>query len=152
MNKKDLELSIEKITAPLIESLGYDLIDLEYVKEDNEWYLRFYIDTDKGIGIDDCVTVSRALSEKLDDVDPIKDFYYLEVSSPGIDRPLKKEKDFVRFAGKKVKITFYKSFMEKKFIEGILFGYEEDNIIITVDKDNIAIDKNLVASVRLNDF
>ncbi|MEF9934617.1 MAG: ribosome maturation factor RimP [Clostridium sp.] len=152
MSKKSLELTIEEFTAPLVESLGYELVDIEYIKEDGEWYLRFYIDSENGIQIEDCAAVSRAVGDKLDEVDPIKESYYLEVSSPGLDRPLKKESDFIKYNGKKIKIKFYKPFMDKKFVDGILNGYTDNNIIITIDNNNIEIDKSLVASVRLNDF
>ncbi|MEG2337741.1 MAG: ribosome maturation factor RimP [Clostridium sp.] len=152
MSKKSLELTIEEFTAPLVESLGYELVDIEYIKEDGEWYLRFYIDSENGIQIEDCAAVSRAVGDRLDEVDPIKESYYLEVSSPGLDRPLKKESDFIKYNGKKIKIKFYKPFMDKKFVEGILNGYTDNNIIITIDNNNIEIDKSLVASVRLNDF
>ncbi|MEG0129157.1 ribosome maturation factor RimP [Clostridium sp.] len=152
MSKKSLELTIEEFTAPLVESLGYELVDIEYIKEDGEWYLRFYIDSENGIQIEDCAAVSRAVGDRLDEVDPIKESYYLEVSSPGLDRPLKKESDFIKYNGKKIKIKFYKPFMDKKFVDGILNGYTDNNIIITIDNNNIEIDKSLVASVRLNDF
>lgn len=152
MNKKSIEEAVEKFASPLVESLGYELYDIEYVKEDGEWYLRFYIDSENGIQIEDCTTVSRALSEKLDAEDPIKDSYYLEVSSPGLDRPLKKDSDFIKYIGKKIKIKFYKPFMDKKTLEGILKGFADGKIVITVNGDDIEVDKSIVASARLNDF
>lgn len=152
MKKKDIELSIEKFASPLVEDLGYELYDLEYIKEDGEWYLRFYIDSENGIQIEDCTKVSRALSDKLDEVDPIKDSYYLEVSSPGLDRPLKKDSDFIKYIGKKIKLKFYKPFMDKKVLEGILKGFANGKITITIDDKDVEIDKSIVASARLNDF
>ena len=152
MNKKQIESSIEKFTSPLVEELGYELVDLEYIKEDGEWYLRFYIDSENGIQIEDCTTVSRALSAKLDEEDPIEDSYYLEVSSPGLDRPLKKESDFIKYIGKKIKIKFYKPFMDKKVMEGILQGFENNKIIINVNDETLEIEKDIVDSTRLNDF
>ncbi len=152
MNKKQIESSIEKFTSPLIEDLGYELVDLEYIKEDGEWYLRFYIDSENGIQIEDCTTVSRALSAKLDEEDPIEDSYYLEVSSPGLDRPLKKESDFIKYIGKKIKIKFYKPFMDKKVMEGVLQGFENNKIIINVNDETLEVEKDIIASVRLNDF
>ena len=152
MNKKQIESSIEKFTSPLVEELGYELVDLEYIKEDGEWYLRFYIDSENGIQIEDCTTVSRALSAKLDEEDPIEDSYYLEVSSPGLDRPLKKESDFIKYIGKKIKIKFYKPFMDKKVMEGVLQGFENNKIIINVNDETLEIEKDIVASTRLNDF
>lgn len=152
MNKKQIESSIEKFTSPLIEDLGYELVDLEYIKEDGEWYLRFYIDSENGIQIEDCTTVSRALSAKLDEEDPIEDSYYLEVSSPGLDRPLKKESDFIKYIGKKIKIKFYKPFMDKKVMEGVLQVFENNKIIINVNDETLEVEKDIIASVRLNDF
>lgn len=152
MTKKNIELTIEEFASPLVEELGYDLIDIEFVKESGEWYLRFYIDNENGIQIEDCTSVSRTLSSKLDEVDPIDESYYLEVSSPGLNRPLKKDTDFTKYSGKKVKIKFYKPFMDKKVLEGILKGLADNKIVINVNDEDIEISRDIVASVRLNDF
>lgn len=152
MNKKSIEVIIEELAAPLVNDLGYELVDIEYIKEDGEWYLRFYIDSSNGIQIEDCSKVSRVISAKLDEVDPIKDSYYLEVSSPGLDRPLKKDEDFIKYSGKKIRITFYKPFMDKKVIEATLKGLIDNTISITLDGNDIEIERDLIASIRLNDF
>lgn len=152
MNKKSIELTIEKFSKPIVEDLGYEFYDLEYIKEDGEWYLRFYIDSENGIQIEDCTTVSRALSAKLDEVDPIKDSYYLEVSSPGLDRPLRKDSDFIKCIGKKIKLKFYKPFMDKKTLEGVLKGFANGKIVMTIKDKEVEVEKELVSSARLNDF
>lgn len=152
MIKKNIEAKVEEFTSPLVESLGYELVDIEFVKESGEWYLRFYIDSENGIQIDDCTKVSRALSDILDEKDPIEQSYYLEVSSPGLDRPLKKDDDFVKYIDKKIKIKFYKEFMGKKSLEGILKGKVDNKILVNVNNEELQIEKELVVSVRLNDF
>ena len=100
MAKKDYESRTEAMLMPIAEAKGFELVDVEWVKEGANWYLRAYIDKENGITVDDCEEVSRALSDLLDEEDFISENYILEVSSPGLDRPLKKEKDFARSIGK----------------------------------------------------
>lgn len=152
MEKEKLVSEIEEIVLPIIDEFEYELVDVEFVKESGEWYLRIYIDKEGGINLDDCTKVSRRVSDKLDEVDPIDFGYYLEVSSPGLDRPIKKDKDFVRFAGKKIKIKLYKALDGKKVFEGILLGLEDNVITIDVNGNEVKIDKSLASSVRLNDI
>jgi ribosome maturation factor RimP len=149
MSKVKIEKIVEEISIPIIDRLGYELVDVEFVMENKEWYLRIYIDKEEGISIDDCTNVSRALSDKLDEIDPIDYSYYLEVSSPGIDRPLKKDKDFIRFAGQEVKINLYKALDGKKSLIGILKGLEDNVIILDCNDQEIKIDRDLASSVRL---
>ena len=109
MSKKDLyESKTEELVTPLIEQNNFELVDIEYVKEGSNWYLRVYIDKPGGINVDDCELISRALSDKLDEEDFIDDAYILEVSSPGLGRPLKKDKDFERSLGEDVEIKLYR--------------------------------------------
>ena len=96
MAKKDYESRTEAMLMPIVEAKGFELVDVEWVKEGANWYLRAYIDKENGITVDDCEEVSRALSDLLDEEDFISENYILEVSSPGLDRPLKKEKDFAK--------------------------------------------------------
>ena len=109
MKKTEIVERTEKLVMPIIEENHFELVDVEYVKEGANWYLRIYADKEGGINIDDCVFISRALEEKLDEEDFIKDAYILEVSSPGLGRPLKKDKDFRRNLGKDVEGKFYKA-------------------------------------------
>lgn len=144
------EKKVEAILMPIIEEKNFELVDVEFVKEGPNWYLRIYIDKEGGITIDDCEAVSRALEVELDKNDPIEQAYILEVSSPGIDRPLKKESDFVKYAGEIVDIKLYKAFEGSKEYQGALKGLE--NNIVTITDDNgkdISFDRKDIAGVRL---
>jgi Uncharacterised BCR, YhbC family COG0779 len=105
--REEYEQKAEAILTPIVESKGFELVDVEYVKEAGTWYLRGYIDKPGGITVNDCEDVSRAFSDILDEQDFIEDSYIMEISSPGLDRPLKKEKDFKRSLGKLVEIRTY---------------------------------------------
>ena len=118
--REDIEKRTEELILPIVEEQGFELVDVEYVKEGGTMYLRAYIDKPGGIAVNDCETVSRALSDLLDKEDYIADSYILEVSSPGLGRPLKKEKDFRRSVGKAVEIRLYRAVDRKKEFEGIL--------------------------------
>ena len=127
--RKSIEATIEEIVQPIVDAKNFEIVDIEYVKEAGEYYLRVYLDKEGGISLSDCEVVSRELSEILDKKDPIKDNYFLEVSSPGLDRPLKKDKDFERYKGRDVEIKLYKPMNGSKQFEGELVGLTEDNNI-----------------------
>ena len=141
-----VEEAVEKIAEEILANTDYELVDVEYVKE-RDWFLRVYIDKEGGIGLDDCQEVSGLLDEKLEELNIINDRYILEVSSPGLDRALKKEKDFKREMGKVVDITLYKEKKKKKMITGKLTGYTKD--IITIDETREIALKD-IALVRLH--
>lgn len=148
--KKSIEATIEEMVLEITNPRNFEIVDIEYVKEAGEYYLRVYIDKEGGISLNDCEEVSRALSEVLDVKDPIKDNYFLEVSSPGLDRPLKKDKDFVRYAGRDVEIKLYKPMNGSKQFEGELVGLTEDNNIkVIIDENEVEFNKKEVALVRL---
>ena len=105
---------MEALLSPVLEELAYELVDLEFVKEGQSWYLRLYLDKEGGITLDDCEKASRAIEVVMDEKDPIEQAYYLEVSSPGLDRPLKKEKDFIKYAGEVVDVKLYRAQNKKK--------------------------------------
>ncbi|QJA09062.1 ribosome maturation factor RimP [Romboutsia sp. CE17] len=148
--KKSIEATIEELVQPIIDSNNFELVDIEYVKEAGEYYLRIFVDKEGGISLNECEVVSRALSEILDVKDPIKDNYYLEVSSPGLDRPLKKEKDFVRYQGRDVEIKLYKPLNGSKQLEAELVGLTEDKKIkVIIDNEEVEFDKKDVALIRL---
>ena len=109
MKKQEIEQHCTELVTPIIEENGFELVDVEYVKEGSDYYLRVYADKEGGINIDDCVLISRSLEEKLDAADRMTDPYILEVSSPGLTRPLKKDKDFKRNLGKKVEVKLYRA-------------------------------------------
>lgn len=117
--RETYEQRAEELLLPLVEAQNFELVDVEYVKEAGSWYLRAYIDKEGGITVDDCEVISRAFSDKLDEEDFIEDSYILEVSSPGLGRPLKKEKDFVRSMGKELEIRTYRPIDRQKEFYGI---------------------------------
>ena len=129
---QDYEQKTEALVMPVIEEHGFELVDVEYVKEAGEWYLRVYIDKPGGITIDDCEAVSRRLSDLLDEKDFINDAYIMEVSSPGLDRPLKKDKDFARSIGKDVELKTYKAIDKCKEFTGTLKAYDADTVTLTM--------------------
>ncbi|WP_042272851.1 ribosome maturation factor RimP [[Clostridium] dakarense] len=148
--KRSIEATIEEIVSPITDAKGFEIVDIEYVKEAGEYYLRVFLDKEGGISLNDCEAVSRELSEILDVKDPIKDNYFLEVSSPGLDRPLKKDKDFVRYQGRDVEIKLYKPLNGSKQFEGELVGLTEDkNIKVIIDENEVEFNKKEVALVRL---
>lgn len=142
---------IEDYILPVLTETGYELFDLELVKEGANWFLRIFIDkTDpSGITIDDCELVSRKVEKVLDEKDPIQHAYILEVSSPGIDRPLKKDSDYEKYKGSLVDIKLYKSLEGKKLYQGLLEGLVEDKIIITANDQTLQFKKSEVAQCRL---
>jgi ribosome maturation factor RimP len=115
---------VEEIASPILNELGIELVDIEYVKEGKDWFLRLYIDKDNGVDLEDCGLASEKVSEKLDEVDPIPHNYFLEVSSPGAERPLKKEKDFQKAIGKHVHVKTYEPIDGEKSFEGKLVEYD----------------------------
>ena len=144
--KENYEQKTEEILLPITEEYGFELVDVEYVKEGSTWYLRAYIDKPGGIDINDCEKVSRRLSDLLDEKDYIEDAYILEVSSPGLGRPLKKEKDFKRSMGEEVEIRTY------RMIEftGVLTGYDADTVTIAMeDETEKTFDRSDIALIRL---
>lgn len=135
MNKRAVEEYTEKLVMPIIEENQFELVDVEYVKEGANWYLRVYVDKENGINIDDCVLVSRALEEKLDAEDFISEAYILEVSSPGLTRPLKKEKDFIRNLGKKVEVKLYKEMDGFKEFEAVLDACDKEQLTFCFENE-----------------
>ncbi|MBD8134028.1 ribosome maturation factor RimP [Peribacillus frigoritolerans] len=152
MSKKVTEV-VEELALPILEELQLELVEVEYVKEGKSWFLRVYIDKETGVDIDDCGNVSEKLSEKLDEVDPIPQNYFLEVSSPGAERPLKKEKDFLNAIGKNVYIKTYEPILDEKEFEGILTSFDGEQVTIEVRiktrKKTIVIPFEKVAKARL---
>lgn len=148
--KKNIANEIEQLVLPITDANNLELVDVEYVKEGGEFFLRIYIDKEGGVSLNECELVTRTLNPILDEKDPIKDNYYLEVSSPGLDRPLKKDKDFVKYKGRDVEIKLYKPMNGSKLHEGELVGLTEDkNIKVIIDDKEVEFDKKDVALIRL---
>lgn len=129
------EAKTEQLIQPLIDANNFELVDVEFVKEGSDWYLRVYIDKDGGITVDDCELISRAFNEILDREDYISEQYIFEVSSPGLMRPLKKEKDYKRSVGKLIDIKLYKPLDKCKEFTGVLDSYDKDTVTIKMDDD-----------------
>ena len=144
---------IENLVTPIVNEIGLELVDIEYVKEGREWFLRVYIDKDNGVDIEDCGIVSEKLSEVLDAIDPIPHNYFLEVSSPGAERPLKKDKDFAKAIGKNVFIKTYEPIDGEKAFEGILTQFDGQTVTVEVKiktrKKSVVIPYDKVANARL---
>ncbi len=139
-----------KLLEPILEEMAFELVDVEYVKEGGNWYLRAYIDKPGGITVDDCEAVSRRLSDCLDETDFIDGSYILEVSSPGLGRPLKKEKDFRRSLGSEVEIHLYRPLEGEKEFTGILTAYDAKTVTIeTAENKQQPIPREMIALIRL---
>lgn len=145
------EKRIEELIQPTVTEMGYELVDVEFVKEGPNWYLRIFIDKEGGVTIDDCEAVSKTLEKIFDEKDPIEQAYFLEISSPGIDRPLKKKEDFIKYNGEMVDVKLYKPYECSKEYTGKLVGYDENDgtVTIEVDDKNIAFTKKEIAGIRL---
>lgn len=148
--RTEIEAKTEAFVLPIIEENQFELVDVEYVKEGANWYLRVYADKEGGINIDDCVLISRALEEKLDAEDFIEDAYILEVSSPGLGRPLKKEKDYLRSIGKSIDLKLYKAIDKQKEFTGILKEYSNGQIVVTIDEVDMTFETKSIANARLS--
>ncbi|MCI7740575.1 MAG: ribosome maturation factor RimP [Lachnospiraceae bacterium] len=151
MSRREVyEQKAEALITPILNSMGFELVDVEFVKEAGEWYLRSYIDKEGGITINDCEAVSRLFSEKLDEEDFIEESYIMEVSSPGLGRPLKKEKDYKRSMGKELEIRTYKAIDREKEFYGILQAYDDSSVTIETEEGTTrTFDKKDIALIRL---
>lgn len=149
---QEYEEKTEELLLPILEKYRYDLVDVEFVKEAGSWHLRAYIDKEGGITIDDLTTVNHELSDRLDEQDFIEESYILEVSSPGLLRPFKKPKDFLRNIGNDVELKLFspvtweeggKRYSDKEFV-GILKDYQEETSMVTIGFD----DRDMEVSVK----
>ena len=138
------------LARPVVEADGCSLWDVEYIKEAGSWYLRLYIDKEGGVSIDDCEAVSRGVDPLLDEADPIQDAYTFEVSSAGADRPLKKPEHFAAFLGAEVDVKFYQAVNGQKSCTGILAGYQDGDVTLTLGNETVTFPKKEIAFVRLH--
>ena len=143
-----IEGKVEKLIENTIQSLGYNLYDVEYVKEGKDFFLRVYIDKKEGISLEDCELVSNNIAELLDREDYIKEQYFLEVSSPGIERVLRKDKHLEEHIGSKVQIKLFKPLGGKKQYDGFLKGFDEDYIEIDISSESINIERQNIAQIK----
>jgi ribosome maturation factor RimP len=149
MNKGKVVSTVEKIVASPIEELGMELVDIEYVKEGGRWFLRVFIDKPGGVGLEDCQRVSESIDPLLDETDPIPQSYTLEVSSPGLNRPLKKLADFERFTGEKISLTTYVPVENRRKFKGKLIAASNHAVTLDVGGNSVVIPMEQVAYARL---
>ena len=151
MSKRETyETRTEELITPILDRMNFELADVEYVKEGGTWYLRAYIDKEGGITVNDCEAVAREMNEILDREDFVEDSYVFEVSSPGLGRPLKKEKDYIRSMGEEVEIRTYRAINREKEFYGILSAYDENTVTIkTEDGTEMTFEKSDIALIRL---
>jgi len=140
MAKKSVTEVIENLIKGFVESHGMELVDVEFVKEGPNRYLRVFIDKEEEkISLDDCKLISDFINERIDDLDPIKENYFLEVSSPGIERPLKKARDFERHIGHTVQAKLFSPLEGRKIIDGVLKSYVDDNVAIDIGNNEVVV-------------
>lgn len=151
MSKRETyETRTEELITPILDRMKFELVDVEYVKEGGTWYLRAYIDKEGGITVNDCEAVAREMNEILDREDFVEDSYVFEVSSPGLGRPLKKEKDYIRSMGRKLEIRTYRAINREKEFYGILKAYDEKTVTIEMeDGQTMTFEKADIALIRL---
>ena len=149
MKRSEIEARTEELVLPILDSGGYRLWSTEYVKEGSDYYLRVYADKEGGITIDDCVSISRALEEKLDKEDFIGDAYILEVSSPGLTRKLRTDRDFENSIGRLVLLKLYKAENGIKEYKGILEAFDKEEITISANEESHKYKRENISSVRL---
>ena len=147
--KENYEAKAEELLAPIVEKLGIEIYDVEYVKEGSDFYLRAFIDKEGGVNINDCETVSRAFSDALDEADPIPDAYVLEVSSPGLGRTLKKDRHLQKSIGQDVEVKLFKAIDKQKDFARVLKSFDEKTITITDNNKDIAFERSNIAIIRL---
>lgn len=150
MSKRETyEARTEQLLLPIAQEAGVEIYDVEYVKEGSDWYLRAYIDKPGGVNIGDCETVSRALSDKLDEQDFIDDAYILEVSSPGLGRALKKDKHLEKSLGEEVELRLYKPMDKCKDFTGILKRFDSEQLVIETAEKEMTFARKEIALIRL---
>lgn len=148
MAVNSIESKVEKRLKPIIENLNYELYDVQYVKEGKDYYLRIIIDKDGIIDIDDCENVNNAITDILDEEDYIKEQYYLEVSSPGLERVLRKKEHFLKQIGNEISVKLFKAIDKEKELIGVLKEYNDNEIILVMDNKNINIDLKNIALAK----
>lgn len=149
MSTPKIKSAVEEMAQPYLDEHGFELVDVEYVKEGSNWFLRVFVDKDGGIDLDDCSMISEYLSQKLDENDPVSTAYFLEVSSPGAERPLKKAEDVTKAVGKNVFVTTYEPINGLKEFEGRLLSFEDGELTVQSGQKKHTIPYEKVAGARL---
>ena len=139
-----VEESVWKHVEPKVNELGYEIYDIEYLKEGTSWYLRIYIDKEDGISINDCEIVSREIDGLIDELNPIKTPYSLEVSSPGVERTLRRDEHFNKYLNTEVEVSLFKPLNGEKKIKGTLMSFNENELKV----DNLSIDRKDISVIK----
>lgn len=149
MTRTEIEDKVAAVVEPLLQGTTVELVDVEYVQE-KDWYLRIFIDKPGGVGIDDCEQLSRTIEPVLDELDFLRHAYYLEVSSPGLDRVLRRDRDFARYAGQEVEVRFFRPQAGLKQITATLKGLQEGMVAVVLNGGERLYSREDVAQVRLH--
>ncbi len=149
MGKGSVTESIAELVTPIINENRLELVDVEYKKEGKNWFLRLFIDKEGGVTVEDCTRVSRQIEDLIEVEEAVPSSYVLEVSSPGLNRPLKREKDFLRFKGKLAHVTTYTPIHQQKNFKGTIRDFQKDVLILDIDSQRLEIPKDQIAKARL---
>ncbi len=149
MGKGSVVESIETLVTPILQENRLELVDVEYKKEGKNWFLRIFIDKEGGITVGDCTQVSRRIEDLIEVEEVVPSSYTLEVSSPGLDRPLKKEKDFLRFQGKRAHVTTFTPICQQKNFKGTIRDFREDVLFLETERQLVEIPKRQIAQAKL---
>ncbi len=145
----NIEEKVQSLLEPIVNELGYEIYDVEYAKEGKDYFLRIYIDNEKGISLEDCEKVTNGINNILDQADYIKEGYFLEVSSPGIERILRKDRHLKENIGKEIELKLFKPIDKQKNYYGLLVNFDEENIYIKINEIEISIERKQIAQVKL---
>ncbi len=149
MVKSSVSQSVRELVLPIVENANIELVDIEYKKEGKDWFLRVFLDKQNGITVEDCKKISRQIEDIIEVEDLIPNRYYLEVSSPGLDRPLKKESDFLRYLGKSIQVSLFSPIQEKRKFTGVIQDFKESALFLDVGEETISIPIDNIASAKL---
>lgn len=143
-----IEDRVEELVTKKINDLGYKVYDVMYVKEGKENYLKIFIDNDQGISLDDCENVNNAITDMLDEADIIKDQYFLEISSPGVERHIRKDQQLEEHIGKDINIKLFKAIDKQKELTGSLQKFDKEQITLLIDNQEVTIERNNISSMK----
>lgn len=145
---KNIEEKAEALIEPIVAKLGYELYDVEYAKDGKDYYLRVFIDQEKGITLEDCEKVSNAINDILDNEDLVKEQYFLEVSSPGVERVLRKDKHLQKNINQEIVVKLFKSYEGTKQIIGLLLNFDKDTISVKTEEKIIKVERKNIAGIK----
>ncbi|MGN1299781.1 MAG: ribosome maturation factor RimP [Clostridia bacterium] len=143
-----IEERVEELVTKPIDELGYKVYDVMYVKEGKDNYLRIFIDKESGISLDDCEKVNNAITDMLDEADIIKDQYFLEISSPGVERHIRKDKQLEEHIGKDINVRLFKPIDKQKELTGTLQKFDDEQVVLLINEEEITINRENISSMK----